>query len=56
MYRHDNDALTVMDWFCGAGGSSQGMDSVPGVRMERAANHWERAIESHAQPRVGVAA
>ncbi|NUR03717.1 MAG: DNA cytosine methyltransferase [Streptomyces sp.] len=48
MYRHDNDALTVMDWFCGAGGSSQGMHSIPGVRMERAANHWERAIESHA--------
>jgi DNA (cytosine-5)-methyltransferase 1 len=47
-YRHDNDALTVMDWFCGAGGSSQGMHSIPGVRMERAANHWERAIESHA--------
>jgi DNA (cytosine-5)-methyltransferase 1 len=40
--------LTVMDWFCGAGGSSQGMHSIPGVRMERAANHWERAIESHA--------
>ncbi|MFJ9740870.1 DNA cytosine methyltransferase [Streptomyces sp. NPDC101166] len=48
MYRHDTDALTVMDWFCGAGGSSQGMHSIPGVRMERAANHWERAIESHA--------
>jgi DNA (cytosine-5)-methyltransferase 1 len=48
MYRNDNDALTVMDWFCGAGGSSQGMHSLPGVRMERAANHWERAIESHA--------
>lgn len=48
MYRHDNDALTVMDWFCGAGGSSQGMHSIPGVRMARAANHWERAIESHA--------
>ncbi len=47
-YRNDNDALTVMDWFCGAGGSSQGMHSIPGVRMERAANHWERAIESHA--------
>jgi DNA (cytosine-5)-methyltransferase 1 len=47
-YRHDNDALTVMDWFCGAGGSSQGMHSIPGVRMARAANHWERAIESHA--------
>jgi DNA (cytosine-5)-methyltransferase 1 len=47
-YRNDNDALTVMDWFCGAGGSSQGMHSIPNVRMERAANHWERAIESHA--------
>ena len=47
-YRHDNNALTVMDWFCGAGGSSQGMHSIPGVRMERAANHWDRAIESHA--------
>ncbi|MEW2424866.1 DNA cytosine methyltransferase [Streptomyces nigra] len=47
MYRHDSE-LTVMDWFCGAGGSSQGMHSIPGVRMARAANHWERAIESHA--------
>lgn len=47
MFRHDNE-LTVMDWFCGAGGSSQGMHSIPGVRMARAANHWERAIESHA--------
>lgn len=49
MYRHDTDALTVMDWFCGAGGSSQGMHSIPGVRVARAANHWERAIESHAK-------
>ncbi|MGQ4350495.1 DNA cytosine methyltransferase [Streptomyces sp. SAS_275] len=48
MNRHDNDALTVMDWFCGAGGSSQGAHSVPGVRVTRAANHWLRAIESHA--------
>ena len=47
-YRNDNDGLTVMDWFCGAGGSSQGMHSIPNVRMARAANHWERAIESHA--------
>lgn len=47
MYRHDDNALTVMDWFCGAGGSSQGMHAVPGVRVERAANHWERAIQSH---------
>jgi DNA (cytosine-5)-methyltransferase 1 len=46
-YRHDDTALTVMDWFCGAGGSSQGMHAVPGVRVERAANHWERAIQSH---------
>jgi DNA (cytosine-5)-methyltransferase 1 len=48
MYRHDNDALTVMDWFCGAGGSSQGIHAVPGVRVTRAANHWLKAIESHA--------
>lgn len=48
MYRNDNDALTVMDWFCGAGGSSQGAHAVPGVRVARAANHWKRAIESHA--------
>ncbi|MEU9998050.1 DNA cytosine methyltransferase [Streptomyces sp. NPDC050848] len=47
VYRNDDTALTVMDWFCGAGGSSQGMHSIPGVRVERAANHWERAIQSH---------
>lgn len=46
-YRND-DELTVMDWFCGAGGSSQGAHAIPGVRVERAANHWARAIESHA--------
>lgn len=39
---------TLMDWFCGAGGSSQGAHAVPGVEVTRAANHWERAIESHA--------
>ncbi|MEV0993452.1 DNA cytosine methyltransferase [Nonomuraea sp. NPDC050202] len=37
-----------MDWFCGAGGSSQGAHAVPGVEVTRAANHWQRAIESHA--------
>ncbi|MGW4241837.1 DNA cytosine methyltransferase [Nocardia sp. NPDC004722] len=37
-----------MDWFCGAGGSSQGAHAVPGVTVTRAANHWDRAIESHA--------
>ncbi|MBL1080254.1 DNA cytosine methyltransferase [Nocardia sp. 2] len=40
--------LTLMDWFCGAGGSSQGAHSVPGVTVTRAANHWDRAIETHA--------
>ncbi|MFC3986497.1 DNA cytosine methyltransferase [Streptosporangium jomthongense] len=40
--------LTLMDWFCGAGGSSQGAHAVPGVTVTRAANHWARAIESHA--------
>ncbi|WP_230536430.1 DNA cytosine methyltransferase [Streptomyces sp. OUCMDZ-3434] len=47
-YRHDTAELTVMDWFCGAGGSSQGMHAVPGVDVTRAANHWNLAIESHA--------
>lgn len=46
MYRHD-DELTLMDWFCGAGGSSQGIHAVPGVRVERAANHWDLAIDTH---------
>ena len=46
-YRHDSE-LSVMDWFCGAGGSSQGIHAVPGIRVERAANHWKLAIESHA--------
>lgn len=45
---HD-DELTLQDWFCGAGGSSQGARAVPGVRVNRAANHWARAIESHAE-------
>ncbi len=44
---HDNDALSVMDWFCGAGGSSQGAHAVPNVRVTRAANHWAKAIDSH---------
>ncbi|MCX4094523.1 DNA cytosine methyltransferase [Nocardia sp. alder85J] len=39
--------LTLMDWFCGAGGSSQGAHAVPGVRVTHAANHWETAISSH---------
>ena len=46
-YRNDGDALSVMDWFCGAGGSSQGAHAVPNVRVTRAANHWAKAIDSH---------
>lgn len=40
--------LRLIDFFCGAGGSSQGAHAVPGVEVKLAANHWKRAIESHA--------
>lgn len=39
--------LTVMDWFCGAGGSSQGYDMIPGVAVALAANHDKVSIASH---------
>ncbi|MGM7423008.1 DNA cytosine methyltransferase [Cellulosimicrobium sp. CpK407] len=39
--------LTMTDLFCGAGGSSTGAVSVPGVSVRLAANHWDRAIETH---------
>jgi len=39
--------LTMTDLFCGAGGSSTGATSVPGVTVRLAANHWDRAIETH---------
>lgn len=38
---------TVTDFFCGAGGSSSGMEMVPGVRVVMASNHWKLAIETH---------
>jgi hypothetical protein len=40
--------FTLIDFFCGAGGSSQGAVALPGVTARLAANHWGRAIESHA--------
>jgi len=40
--------LTLYDEFAGAGGSSQGATSVPGVELIFAANHNKQAIESHA--------
>jgi DNA (cytosine-5)-methyltransferase 1 len=39
--------LTMTDLFCGAGGSSTGAVSVPGVNVRLAANHWATAIETH---------
>ncbi len=39
--------LTFTDIFCGAGGSSIGL-SAAGYDLKLAANHWERAIETHA--------
>ncbi|MFI5426090.1 DNA cytosine methyltransferase [Aeromicrobium sp. UC242_57] len=39
--------LTLTDLFCGAGGSSTGALSVPGVSVRLAANHWDLAIETH---------
>jgi DNA (cytosine-5)-methyltransferase 1 len=39
--------LTVTDYFCGAGGSSSGMEAVPGVRVRYAFNHWGLAIATH---------
>jgi len=38
---------TLTDMFCGAGGSSTGALSVPGVTVETAMNHWPRALETH---------
>lgn len=39
-------SATVTDLFCGAGGSSTGMTDA-GYDVKVAANHWERAIETH---------
>ena len=39
--------LTLTDLFCGAGGSSTGAVTVPGVQVRLAANHWSLAIETH---------
>lgn len=39
--------ISLTDLFCGAGGSSTGALSVPGVRVEMAANHSRHAIDTH---------
>ncbi|MEV4991240.1 DNA cytosine methyltransferase [Pseudarthrobacter sp. LMD1-1-1.1] len=40
-------SLTMTDMFCGAGGSSTGATSLPGIRVKTALNHWDKALESH---------
>lgn len=40
-------AVTASDFFCGAGGSSTGMATVPGLEVVIAANHWQLAIDVH---------
>lgn len=40
-------SLRYVDWFCGAGGSTQGVARIPGVRPVLAANHDPLAIDSH---------
>ncbi|MEU1312195.1 DNA cytosine methyltransferase [Streptomyces cinnamoneus] len=39
--------LTLTDLFCGAGGSSTGAVTVPGVRVRMAANHARHAVDTH---------
>jgi DNA (cytosine-5)-methyltransferase 1 len=39
-------SLTFTDLFCGAGGSSIGLTGA-GLELKLAANHWDRAIETH---------
>jgi hypothetical protein len=41
--------LTVLDGYCGAGGSSSGAEMVPGVRVRYALNHWDK-VHRHSQP------
>ncbi|MFE5987691.1 DNA cytosine methyltransferase [Streptomyces sp. NPDC056453] len=40
-------SLTFTDLFCGAGGSSTGLVAA-GYDLRLAANHWQRAVETHA--------
>jgi DNA (cytosine-5)-methyltransferase 1 len=40
-------SLTYTDLFCGFGGSSVGLANA-GLELQLAANHWAKAIETHA--------
>jgi DNA (cytosine-5)-methyltransferase 1 len=39
--------LLLNDWFCGAGGATQGAHAVPGIVPVLAANHDQMAIDTH---------
>ncbi|WP_432090904.1 DNA cytosine methyltransferase [Streptomyces sp. NRRL F-5630] len=45
--------LTFTDLFCGAGGSSTGLVAA-GYDLRLAANHWQRAVETHASNHPGA--
>lgn len=45
--RDDGVELTASDFFCGGGGSSTGIQRVPGMRVVMAVNHWDLAIATH---------
>lgn len=40
-------SLRLNDWFCGAGGATQGAHAVPGILPILAANHDKLAIDTH---------
>lgn len=46
-------SLTFTDIFCGAGGSSTGLVAA-GLELKLAANHWARAVETHAANHVNA--
>lgn len=39
--------ITITDIFAGAGGSTSGAATVPGVEVRVAANHWQMAVDVH---------
>ena len=39
--------ITMTDFFCGAGGTTDGALRVPGVEVKYAINHWQQAIDTH---------
>ena len=45
--------LTATDFYCGMGGSSTGLVSA-GFEVKLAANHWDRAIETHSANHPGT--